>query len=151
MGGENEEKAECKKKKNSNHSSAFRHCAWSHTAQNKVNCQGQNGLMDEGMFDQITRYLERVEERLPEDVSNGMLLLALREERAARQRETAAISDKVDEIVRLLKGAQTDGSDGLVQQVAAFDRFRKRVLWALSAVVLAFLGGLGKLVFDLVF
>ena len=107
--------------------------------------------MDNGIFEQITRYMERVEDRLPEDVSNGMLLLALREERAARHRETAALLEKVDSFLVLLKGVKPDGSDGLVYQVAAFEQFRRRVLWALSAVTLAFLGGVGMWVFGLVF
>lgn len=107
--------------------------------------------MSEDMFDQITRFMEREEDHLPDRVSNGMILLALREEREARRREAGELVENVETLLGLLKGTKPDGSDGLVHQVAAFDRFRKGVLWAFSAVALAFLGGLGMWVFNLVF
>lgn len=106
--------------------------------------------MNGDMLDRIARFMEREEDHLPRQISNGMILIALREERDARQREARALLQKVDTLLDVLNGRLPDGSDGLVHQVAAFDRFRKAVVWAFSAVVLAFLGGLGMYVFNLI-
>ena len=81
----------------------------------------------------IVRFLERQEERLPVRVSNGMILIALRE-----------VRDEVMGVKRVLHGEKPDSSDGLVQRLEAA---RALALWLLSPVVLAFLGALGALLF----
>ena len=103
--------------------------------------------MNGDTIDRIARFLERAEDELPERVSNGMILIALREERDARQRETGAVLEQVSLLVEILHGRDGDPRKGLVQQMAELERFRKLVVWALSAVVLAFLGGLGMYLF----
>jgi len=103
--------------------------------------------MNGDTIDRIARFLERAEDELPERVSNGMILIALREERDARQRETGAVLEQVSLLVEVLHGRDGDPSKGLVQQMAELERLRKLVVWAFSAVVLAFLGGLGMYLF----
>ena len=103
--------------------------------------------MNGDTIDRIARFLERAEDTLPERVSNGMILIALREERDARQREIGAVLEQVELLVEVLHGKGGDPGNGLVQQIAELERFRKLFLWAFSAVVLAFLGGLGMYLF----
>ena len=103
--------------------------------------------MNGDTIDRIARFLERSEDELPERVSNGMILIALREERDARRREIGTVLEQVELLVEVLHGKEGDRQDGLVQQIAELERFRKLVVWAFSAVVLAFLGGLGMYLF----
>ena len=103
--------------------------------------------MNGDTIDRIARFLERSEDELPEGVSNGMILIALREERDARRREIGTVLEQVELLVEVLHGKEGDRQDGLVQQIAELERFRKLVVWAFSAVVLAFLGGLGMYLF----
>ena len=59
--------------------------------------------MNAGMhdtIDRIARFLEREETRLPERVTNHMILIALREERDARRREMRGLEKKLDVIER---------------------------------------------------
>ena len=84
----------------------------------------------------IVRFLERQEERLPVRVSNGMILIALRE-----------VRDEVMGVKRVLHGEKPDSSDGLVQRLQRLEAARALALWLLSPVVLAFLGALGALLF----
>ncbi len=104
--------------------------------------------MNGDTIDRIARFLERADDRLPERVSNGMILIALREERDARQREIGEVLEQVRLLVELLHGKDGKGRDGLVTQIAELERFRKLLMWAVSAVVLAFLGGLGVYLFS---
>lgn len=99
--------------------------------------------MNGDTIERIARFLEREENRLPERVTNHMILFALREERDARRREIGALGRKVDALVDLLQGADSSRGEGLAAQVARIERFRKAVGWVASAVVLAFLGGVG--------
>ena len=103
--------------------------------------------MNGDTIDRIARFLERSEDDLPERVSNGMILIALREERDARQREIGTVLEQVELLVQVLHGRVGDQRDGLVQQIEELERFRKMLVWAFSAVVLAFLGGLGMYLF----
>lgn len=106
--------------------------------------------MNGDTIDRIARFLERDESRLPERVSNSMILIALREERDARKREIREVVEKVDELVTILKGREGHPAEGLLYQMVQFSRFRAVVVWVISAVVLAFLGGLGMYLFNLV-
>jgi hypothetical protein len=103
--------------------------------------------MNGDTIDRIARFLERAEDDLPERVSNGMILVALREERDARRREIGTVLEQVELLVEILHGRRGDSREGLMQQIAELERFRKWVVWAFSAVVLAFLGGLGMYLF----
>lgn len=103
--------------------------------------------MNGDTIDRIARFLERAEDDLPERVSNGMILVALREERDARRREIGTVLEQVELLVEILHGKRGDSREGLMQQIAELERFRKLVVWAFSAVVLAFLGGLGMYLF----
>ncbi|MFN2145072.1 MAG: hypothetical protein ACK2T7_06945 [Anaerolineales bacterium] len=103
--------------------------------------------MNAGMhdtIDRIARFLEREETRLPERVTNHMILIALREERDARRREMGGVEKKLDALIRLISGPAGSSEEGLAAQVARLERFRKAALWVLSAISLAFLGGLGS-------
>lgn len=95
--------------------------------------------------DQILAYLERGE-KLPARVSNAMLLLALRAERAARGREQADLRARLDTLTELLQGpARQPG--GLLRRVEALERAARAahaVLWPLA---LAFLGAAGGWLF----
>jgi hypothetical protein len=104
--------------------------------------------MNGDTIDRIARFLERAEDDLPERVSNGMILVALREERDARRREIGTVLEQVELLVEILHGKRGDSREGLMQQIAELERFRKLVVWAFSAVVLAFLGGLGMYLFS---
>lgn len=95
-------------------------------------------------IDRIARFLEREETRLPERVTNHMILIALREERDARRREIGGLGKKLDALSELLTGPAGTSEEGLAAKVARLERFRKAALWVLSAVSLAFLGGLGS-------
>ncbi|HKJ26667.1 MAG TPA: hypothetical protein VJ965_03430 [Anaerolineales bacterium] len=141
---------ESKKKKDPADSPASGTRAARQPAQAVFCSQGEGGMMGDELFDQITRFMEQVEDHLPENVSNGMILLALREERESRRRETKMLMAQSEMLIEMLKGRKPDGSDGLLYQVAAFDRFRRGIVWAFSAMVLAFLGGVGMWVFSLV-
>lgn len=99
--------------------------------------------MNGDVIDHIVRFMEREEERLPARVTNGMILIALREERKERKREIKEVVQRVETINHLLNGKKPDGSDGLTRRVAANERFKNLVVWALSAIALAFLGGVG--------
>jgi hypothetical protein len=104
--------------------------------------------MNGDTIDRIARFLERAEDDLPERVSNGMILVALREERDARRREIGTVLEQAELLVEILHGKRGDSREGLMQQIAELERFRKLVVWAFSAVVLAFLGGLGMYLFS---
>jgi hypothetical protein len=107
--------------------------------------------MNGDTIDHIVRFLEQEEDSLPSRVSNGMLLIAIREERQARKREIGEVLSSLKPVLRALNGQKPDGSDGLIQQVKALRHFKAALLWAVSAVVLAFLGGLGVYIFEWVF
>ncbi len=70
--------------------------------------------------DQILAYLERGE-KLPARVSNAMLLLALRAERAARGRELADLRARLDTLTELLQGPPRQPG-GLLRRVEALER-----------------------------
>jgi len=103
--------------------------------------------MNGDTIDRIARFLEGAEEKIPERVSNSMILIALREERDARQREIGEVLDQLRLVVEILHGKPGDRQGGLVQQMGELEHFRSLVVWAVSAVVLAFLGGLGMYLF----
>jgi hypothetical protein len=103
--------------------------------------------MNGNTIDRIARFLEREEDKLPERVSNSMILIALREERDARQRQIGEVLAQLQLVLEILHGKPGAGRDGLVQQTARLEHFRKLVVWALTAVLLAFLGGLGMYLF----
>jgi len=103
--------------------------------------------MNGDTIDRIARFLEGAEEKIPERVSNSMILIALREERDARQREIGEVLDQLSLVVETLHGKPGDRQGGLVQQMGELEHFRSLVVWAVSAVVLAFLGGLGMYLF----
>jgi hypothetical protein len=98
--------------------------------------------------EQITKFLERDQEVLPSRVTNGMILLAIREERDARQQENAEIIGKVTEIEQVLHGKQSDRSDGVLNRIGDVEVFQKTLLWLISPVVLAFLSGIGVVLFN---
>jgi len=103
--------------------------------------------MNAGMhdtIDRIARFLECEEPRLPERVTNHMILIALREERDVRRREISGLGKKLDTLIELLEGSAGTAEAGLVGKVARLERFRKAAVWILSAIPLAFLGGLGS-------
>ena len=95
-------------------------------------------------IERIARFLEREDTRLPERITNHMILIAIREERDARRRQIGGLTAKVGVLLELLKGPPGTTEEGLADRVARFDRFRKTVVWVLSAISLAFLGGLGS-------
>ena len=86
--------------------------------------------MTEDTAERILRFMERQEDSLPPRVSNGMLLLALRE-----------IRDDVQRVQAVLHGAQPDHADGLAARVQRLETFRKLVVWLGAAVGTALLGG----------
>ena len=94
--------------------------------------------------DRITRFLEREDARLPERITNHMILIALRDERDTRRREISSLGQKVDTLIGLIEGPAGKTGAGLAARVAHLDRFRKAVVWVLSAISLAFLGGVGS-------
>ena len=71
------------------------------------------------------------------------VLFALREERDDRRGEIAALAGKLDAVTALLEG-DPPAREGLVATVARLERFRQALAVAVSAVALAFLGGLGS-------
>ncbi|MCB2178542.1 hypothetical protein KQH61_03915 [bacterium] len=79
-----------------------------------------------------------------------MILIALRDERDARKREVGELLEKVNELLVLLNGRDGNHTEGILYRLAQLTHFRTAVLWALSAVVVAFLGGLGMYLFNLV-
>jgi len=93
-------------------------------------------------LERIIRFMEREEISLPERVSNHMILFALREERDDRRREISALARKLDGVIALLEG-EPPARAGLAETVARLERFRKALAVAVSAIMLAFLGGLG--------
>ena len=95
--------------------------------------------MNGNTVEHIVRFLEREEEALPARVTNGMILIAVRE-----------VKDEVKEVKEALYGAKLDGADGLIDRVERLETFRTVVLWLVSPVVLAFLGGLGGFLFSVV-
>jgi hypothetical protein len=107
--------------------------------------------MNGDTIDQIVRFLEREEDRLPERVSNGMLLIAIREERQARKRDIREILNALEPVTKVLNGEKADGSDGLIQQVKQLRLFKAVLVWSVSAITLSFLGGLGLYLFEWVF
>jgi hypothetical protein len=105
-------------------------------------------MMSSDTIDYIVRFLEQEEEQLPARVSNGMLLIAIREERQARQREIAEIVRGIAPIIKVLDGEKPDRSDGLVAQVKQLRQFKAVMLWLVSAVTVSFLGGIGMYLFE---
>lgn len=100
---------------------------------------------DPASDDQILAYLERGE-KLPTRVSNAMLLLALRAERAARRREQAEVRARLDALTELLQGPPRQPG-GLLRRVETLERAARAahaVLWPLA---LAFLGAAGGWLF----
>ena len=95
-------------------------------------------------IDRIARFLEREESRLLDRVTNYMVLIALWEERDARHREISGLGEKLDALTELLEGPSGTSEAGLAAKVARLERFRKAAVWVLSAISLAFLGGLGS-------
>ena len=104
--------------------------------------------MNGDTIERIARFLERQDEALPERVSNGMILIALREERDARQHQIGEVLEQVGLALEVLYGRQGERGGGLVQRMASLERLRNLLLWAVRAVVLAFLGGLGMYLFS---
>ena len=107
--------------------------------------------MNGDTIDHIVRFLEQEEDQLPDRVSNGMLLIAIREERQARKRDIGEILKTLEPMIKVLKGEKADGSDGLIQQVKQLRLFRAALVWSVSAITLSFLGGLGLYLFDWIF
>ena len=70
--------------------------------------------------------------------------------RDARKREFGKVLEKVEELVTILKGREGYPTEGLLHQMVQFARFRDVVVWVVSAVLLAFLGGLGMYLFNLI-
>ncbi|MEN8242173.1 MAG: hypothetical protein ABFS17_09655 [Chloroflexota bacterium] len=105
-------------------------------------------MMSSAMIDDIVRFLEQQEEQLPPRVTNGMLLIAIREERQARQREIGELVKGLAPIVKVLDGEKPDRSDGLVAQVKQLRQFRSILLWLVTAVTVSFLGGMGMYLFE---
>ncbi|MBN2045435.1 MAG: hypothetical protein JW757_10480 [Anaerolineales bacterium] len=95
-------------------------------------------------IERIARFLEREDTRLPDRVTNHMILIAIREERDARQRQISRLVEKVESLAALLEGPSGSRGEGLAARVARLDRFRKAVVWVLSAISLAFLGSIGS-------
>ena len=96
--------------------------------------------MTEDVVDHIVKFLEREEDVLPPRVTNGMILIALRE-----------VRDDVKKTSEVLKGQRPDGQDGLIHRVEMNEKFRGILLWLFSPIMLAFLGGLGEYIFKEVF
>lgn len=106
--------------------------------------------MNGDTIEHIVRFLEKEEDQLPPRVSNGMLLIAIREERQARIRETREITGGMDSMLKVLNGEKADGSDGLIHQVKQLRQFKTILTWMVSAITLSFLGGFGLYLFELV-
>ena len=106
--------------------------------------------MNGDTIDRITRFLEGEQEGLPARVSNGMILIAIKEERDSRKAEMKEVQNKVDKLILILNGKEPDGSDGLIHRVEGVERFRNLARWVLTTIAVAFLGGLGMYVFRLV-
>ncbi len=85
--------------------------------------------MTEDTAERILRFMERQEDTLPPRVSNGMLLLALRE-----------VRDDVQRVQIVLHGTSPDHADGLAARVQRLELFRKLVVWLGAAVGMALLG-----------
>lgn len=100
-------------------------------------------------IDWIARFLEREESKVPQRVSNTMILLALREERDARKREISEVLQKVNELLVILNGKEGHPTEGMLYRLEQLTQFRNALVWAFSAVVVAFLGGLGMYLFNL--
>ena len=107
--------------------------------------------MNGDTIDRITRFLEGEQEGLPSRVSNGMILIAIKEERDSRKEEMKEVLDKVNKLIIILNGKEPDGSDGLIHRVEGVERFRNLAGWVLSSIALAFLGGLGMYIFNKLF
>ncbi len=107
--------------------------------------------MNGDTIEHLVRFMERTDDRLPSRVSNGMILLAIREERDARKRENQEVLKRVEALAQVLEGKEADGSDGLIQQIGQLRVFKNALVWVFSAVALAFLGGLGMYLFRLAF
>jgi hypothetical protein len=106
--------------------------------------------MNGDTIEHIVRFLEKEEDTLPPRVSNGMLLIAIREERQARLRETREITKGMESVLSVLNGEKADGSDGLIHQVKQLRQFKTILTWTVSAITLSFLGGFGLYLFELV-
>ncbi len=105
--------------------------------------------MNGDTIDWIARFLEREEPKVPERVSNTMILLALREERDTRKREVSEVLQKVNELLVILNGKEGRHTEGMLYRLAQLTQFRNALTWAFSAVAVAFLGGLGMYLFNL--
>ncbi len=92
--------------------------------------------MTEDVVDHIVKFLEREEEVLPPRVTNGMILIALRE-----------VRDDVRKTSDILEGQRPDGQDGLIYRVESNEKFRSLLFWIFSPIMMAFLGGLGAFIF----
>lgn len=93
--------------------------------------------MNGDVVENIARFLEGQEEKLPPKVTNGMILVALRE-----------VCSQVRCIQQVLHGERSDGSDGLINRIEKLEALRGLLLWLVTPVVLAFLGGLGAYLVD---
>lgn len=105
--------------------------------------------MNGDTIESIARFLEREEDKVPERVSNAMILIALREERDARKREVGEVLEKVNELLTALNGKAGYPHEGVLYRVAQLYHLREVVLWVISAVLVAFLSGLGMYLFNL--
>ena len=105
-------------------------------------------MMSSDTIDYIVRFLEQEEAQLPARVTNGMLLIAIREERQARKRDIAEVVKGIAPVIKVLDGEKPDRSDGLVAQVKQLRQFRSVLLWLVTAVTVSFLGGIGMYLFE---
>jgi hypothetical protein len=88
--------------------------------------------------ERITKFLER-EEDLPKSVSNGMLLIAIREVRD---------QGKINKLILL--GDDRNRSTGLIARVEKAERYLRWIFWILTPIAIAFLGGIGSFLVGLI-
>ncbi len=93
--------------------------------------------MNGDTVENIARFLEGQEDKLPPRVTNGMILVALRE-----------VCDQLKCMREVLHGERSDGADGLINRLEKLEATRGLLLWLVTPVVLAFLGGLGAFLVD---
>ena len=93
--------------------------------------------MNGDVIENIARFLEGQEDKLPSRVTNGMILVALRE-----------VWGQLGAVQEVLHGQRSDGADGLINRLEKLEAVRGMLLWLVTPIVLAFLGGLGAFLVD---
>lgn len=93
--------------------------------------------MNGDVVEYLVAYLERKEDELPENVDNGMVLVALR-----------MVMKDVRDVKCMLIGEKPGQTDGVVKRLERVEQFIAAAKWVLSPIVLAILAGVGVFIWS---